>query len=223
MPNKQGKQTNSTTSCPLCFTGTTPITTKPYQNCNSCAGIFLPSKHHLSPQEEKARYETHNNDVTDPNYQQFVSPIVSSVLKQHKAKQIGLDFGAGTGPVISKLLTDHGYEINQYDPYFCPDRSSLRKKYDYIVCCEVVEHFAHPHREFKLLSTLLKNAGSLYIMTQMYTEQTDFSKWGYKDDPTHIFFYHKKTFEYIKERFNFQTLKTDGRLVILSKVVDPQL
>ena len=31
---------------------------------------------YLSQEEEKERYKNHNNDVNDPRYQKFVSPIV---------------------------------------------------------------------------------------------------------------------------------------------------
>ena len=57
----------------------------------------------ISAEAEKARYLTHNNDVEDERYQQFVSPITSAVMKQvQPLRTFGLDYGAGTGPVIAK-------------------------------------------------------------------------------------------------------------------------
>jgi len=99
---------------------------------------------------------THNNDVNDSGYHKFVSPIVNAVLNDFLPEHKGLDFGAGTGPVISKLLTDRNYQIKQYDPYFFNLPELLQKKYDYIVCCEVIEHFYDPDKEFQLLKSLLK-------------------------------------------------------------------
>jgi hypothetical protein len=106
----------------------------------------LPSKN-----DEVLRYTQHNNDVNDVRYQKFVQPLVTGILQDFDQSHIGLDFGAGTGPVISKLLTDEGYVIKQYDPFFYDHAELLNQKYDYIACCEVVEHFHNPAKEFKLL------------------------------------------------------------------------
>jgi len=39
-------------------------------------------------------------------------------MKDFNTNHKGLDFGAGTGPVISKVLKDKGYCIAQYDIFF---------------------------------------------------------------------------------------------------------
>ena len=53
-------------------------------------------------------------------------------------------------------------------------------------------------------------------MTDIYDENIDFSSWYYKNDPTHIFFYHMKTFEWIVDRFALNSLKIDKRLITIS-------
>lgn len=169
-----------------------------------------PSKH-----EEKLRYELHNNDIYDPRYRKFVSPIVNSVVNQYPDTSRGLDFGAGTGPVISKMLGDLGYSINLYDPFFHNDKDVLNSKYDFIVCCEVIEHFHQPAREFGLLRSLLEKGGSLICMTEILQEETEFESWYYKNDETHVIFYQERTLEWIKNNFSFSDLLIDGRLVVL--------
>jgi 2-polyprenyl-3-methyl-5-hydroxy-6-metoxy-1,4-benzoquinol methylase len=166
--------------------------------------------------DEKARYLHHQNDVDDLGYQQFSSPITSSVLRDFSPEHRGLDFGAGTGPVIAKLLTDNQFNISLYDPFFHNHPEMLEETYDYIVCCEVIEHFYTPPKEFALLKRLLKPNGKLYCMTDIYHEGINFKGWHYKSDPTHVFFYHQQSLEYIEEHIGFSKLEIDGRLITFS-------
>lgn len=208
---------NNNQICPLCQSDSKLFyEDKPrvYYKCSNCFAIYLDRNHLPDNELEKERYLEHNNDVNDPRYQKFVSPIVSSVLNDFTKKDYGLDFGGGTGPVISKLLRDQGFQIEVYDPFFRNEKSLLNKKYNYIVCCEVIEHFHNPKEEFELLKGLLLPGGKLYCMTDLYDESIEFSKWYYKNDPTHVFIYHQKTLEWIKENLKFAGLKVDGRLAV---------
>ncbi|MDA3817128.1 MAG: hypothetical protein PF486_07110, partial [Prolixibacteraceae bacterium] len=90
---------------------------------------------------ERERYIEHNNDVNDVRYQNFVSPITGAVQNDFSPVDSGLDFGGGTGPVITNFINDNGYNIIDYDPYFNDRPELLEKTYDYIACCEVMEHF----------------------------------------------------------------------------------
>lgn len=201
--------------CPLCFFPAKKIKNDGYHICRRCGSIFLNKKKRLSFEAEKARYETHNNDIQDERYRKFVSPISSAILQEQRSDGIGLDFGSGTGPVISAILKEKGYETFQYDPFFADDKKLLKKEYDYIVCCEVAEHFRNPRKEFQVLKKLLKPGGSLYLMTDIYNTSIDFQNWHYRNDHTHIFIYHQKTFHYILKKFKFKTLKISGRLIVL--------
>lgn len=55
----------------------------------------------LGPKEEWDFYLGHNNDVHDPRYQNFVRPLVALIESRQHPSHRGLDFGAGSGPVIS--------------------------------------------------------------------------------------------------------------------------
>lgn len=206
--------------CTLCFATTLPykeLKKRNYYRCPNCDAIMLNPKYYLSFEKEKSRYETHNNDVTDIKYQEFVSPIVNEVLRNYTIYDKGLDFGAGTGPVASSLLKDKGYILSLYDPFFINNPEVLKSTYDYIICSEVVEHFYNPKKEFKLLKSLLKTNGSLIIMTNVFNDEIDFVNWSYKNDSTHVFFYTFKTFEYIKKTFNYKSLTITNRLIVLQK------
>ncbi len=202
--------------CPLCKSSTSifkEYKKKVFYRCTNCFAIFLGRSAIPDQNKEKERYLQHNNDVNDPRYQKFVEPIVTAVLEDFTVEDHGLDFGAGTGPVISKLLKDHNYQIEQYDPFFHYNPDLLQRKYNYIVCCEVIEHFHYPKKEFELLKSLLLPEGILYCMTEIYNKDLEFDKWYYKNDPTHVFLYHDKTLEWIKEALGFSKLTIDGRLV----------
>jgi len=184
-----------------------------YYQCAHCSSIFLDSRSYVSKEDERKRYEDHNNDIEDPGYQKFVEPIVCGVEQNFDKKHKGLDFGSGTGPVIAKLLRDKGYTIELYDPFFCNNPEKLEETYDFIVCCEVMEHFHSPAKEFALLRSILKPNGALFCMTDIYSERVDFRTWYYKNDPTHVFFYHKNTLTWIQSKFKFSTLKIKGRFI----------
>ncbi|HAH33245.1 MAG TPA: methyltransferase, partial [Flavobacteriaceae bacterium] len=79
--------------------------------------------------KEKERYLSHQNDVEDSGFQKFVSPIVRAIKANHSPKDKGLDFGAGTGPVVSKLLEDLNYKMALYDPFFHPSKAPLLNTY----------------------------------------------------------------------------------------------
>jgi len=190
---------------------------KRYYQCSNCQSIMMDPDMHLSPEDEKKRYEQHNNDVNDPGYQRFVQPLVDKVQETYSPQASGLDYGAGEGPVATKLLSEQGYFLELYDPYFWHNQAALTKKYDFIVCCEVIEHFSMPFKEFKLLNSLLKPNGSIYCMTEMYDDYIDFGQWYYVKDPTHVFLYHPKALEWIKENFKFTYLSREGRLIHLKK------
>lgn len=170
----------------------------------------------VSAKREKERYEEHNNNVEDQGYQNFVREIVNAVVNDFSSSSDGLDFGSGTGPVASKLLLDQGYNIQQYDPYFADFPHLLEQTWSYIICCEVIEHFNQPEKSFALLKNLLKPSGKLYCKTYPYNEKTDFDNWFYIDDETHVFFYARRTFEYIKDKFSFSDLRVDGRLIVFT-------
>lgn len=202
--------------CTLCSAETDffcEATQKKYYKCINCSSVLLDANAYLSKELERKEYETHNNNVNDIRYQTFVAPIVTAIQSKFDKEHTGLDFGAGTGPVITKLLRDNEFQMELYDPFFWNNPALLQNRYDYIACCEVIEHFHDPFKEFGLLRSLLKPNGSLYCMTKTYTEDIDFQRWHYKNDPTHVFFYHANAFTWIQSHFNFSTVCIQDRLI----------
>jgi 2-polyprenyl-3-methyl-5-hydroxy-6-metoxy-1,4-benzoquinol methylase len=207
-------------SCPLCNSKTTrlkeTINNTPYFYCKTCAGVFMHPDFIASPKKEKERYLKHHNEVTDEGYKSFVAPIINTILTSFSIETKGLDFGAGTGPVISTVLKEKGYNINLYDPFFHGDVNVLNETYDYIFCCEVIEHFNYPQKEFELLRKLLRPKGKLICMTHLLPELNELKNWYYIRDFTHVFFYSKETVDYIKKTYKFKKVVIDDRLIVFS-------
>ncbi len=185
--------------CVLCNSQSvkTINTSNKFYHCNVCELRFLDPVYRLNANDEKARYLSHNNDTSDIRYQNFVKPLVDLITQNHIPEHVGLDFGAGEGPVITEMLQNKGYQIHKYDPFFWPNKDLLDCTYDYIVACEVVEHFYNPEFEFNRFIKLLKPQGKLYLKTKLYEPHIDFESWYYKNDPTHVSLFNKKTFDWM--------------------------
>lgn len=203
--------------CTLCSSPLIHKKDEYYYDCSTCKAIVKDTKYYITAEEEKTVYETHNNDVEDIRYQNFTSPITNYVLSNFSSNHKGLDFGSGTGPVISSMLTKENYNIVQYDPFFAPDKKVLKNTFDYILSCEVFEHFHHPKKEIDRLVSILNTHGSILIMTLLYNDEMDFDTWFYLKDPTHVFIYRKETIEYIAEKYNLEIDILTERFVILRK------
>lgn len=212
--------------CPLCYSSQTDLffskkkTQKDYWDCQSCRLIFMDQNKILSHEKELEHYQTHNNDIHDVRYQNFVSDITSYIKKNCSTKDLGLDYGAGPGPVITHVLAQEGFHVEIYDPYFAPNSQALEKKYDFIVSCEVIEHFSRPRKEFTKLADLLQTDGTLILKTHIYNDDIHFPSWYYHADPTHICFYRSETLTWIAQKFLFPDVKIlSERLCVLKKVL----
>lgn len=203
--------------CPLCTTQLEFKVDAFYFECSTCFALVKDAQFYISSEDEKIRYVSHNNDVEDVRYQNFTSPITNKILEHCKPTDLGLDYGCGTGPVITKMLQEKNYQIQLYDLYFYPSLDYLNYAYDYIFSCEVFEHFSNPNAEIKKLISLLKPNGLLLIMTHLYDETILFENWYYRNDPTHIFIYTHKTMEYIADQFELEIIELNNRFTFLKK------
>lgn len=205
-------------NCTLCEAELRKRIDQEYYECETCHALVKDSRFYPDPETEKNRYLEHQNDVDDIRYQKFTSPIWEYVLANFSKEDQGLDFGSGTGPVISKVLQDRNFKIKQYDPYFADHPHLLEKKYDYIVSCEVIEHFYNPLKEFTMLGAMLKAKGQLICMTLLFPPDQNFSTWVYRKDPTHVFIFQQQTIAYIAKSFGFDSYEIqNNRLVIWKK------
>ncbi|MDP3980568.1 MAG: class I SAM-dependent methyltransferase [Chlamydiota bacterium] len=200
-------QAQTSTQCPLCssddFISFHHNNKRNYLKCHQCKLVFLTPSEHPSPEEDKARYLKHENNPTDEGYRTFLKRLSSCIIPKLRQNSFGLDFGAGYAPTLSLIMREEGFLMEDYDLHFSPNTTCLQKQYDFISCCETIEHFYHPIKEFEQFDVLLKKGAWLGIMTEMLENETGFHKWWYPHDLTHVAFYQKETFFWISERFNW--------------------
>lgn len=208
-----------TQACPLCSHQAALIAqnrVNRFFHCPECQGVSADEQKLLGAEDEKKRYDSHDNRLDDQRYLDFLSKLAVPLKKYLTPKSLGLDYGCGPVKAMEHLLQDE-FQIDSYDLFFYPDQKFFQKKYDFILASEVVEHLYHPQKVFKQFSDLLKDSGYLGIMTQSWDEKTDFSRWWYANDPTHVFFYHSKTIQYLSEELGFQILESSSNVFILQK------
>ncbi len=206
-------------SCPLCRHQAAlfyDFKQRLYYQCGFCSAIIKDPSAWPDRETEKSRYLEHLNQVDDTRFHHFVSPITDWVKQHFSADARGLDFGAGHAPVISHVLQQAGYNIKPYDPLFFDKPELLQQTYDYICSCEVIEHFHKPADSFALLRSLLNPGCSLLCMTELYHQGIDFHAWNYKNDPTHVFIYHRNTISYIADDYGFSSFSIGGRFIQFS-------
>lgn len=178
-----------------------------YHQCTSCRLVHVPPAWFLTEQEEKARYDEHNNDPEDPNYRAFLSRLFEPMLEVMESEggaevfSKGLDFGSGPGPALSLMFEEKGYNVSLYDPFYAPYPGHLERSWDFITTTETVEHLHNPLLEMDRLWSCLKARGWLGVMTSIVPEDMDFTSWHYKNDPTHVVFWSEEAFEWLANRW----------------------
>lgn len=188
-----------------------------YFVCSECELVFRDPETYLDHEEEKKRYSTHDNNIENQGYVDFLMPNVKTLLPYLKKGAKGLDFGSGPGPILDKLFAEEDIEVKNYDPYFDYHPHLLDDKYDFITCTEAFEHFSIPFKEMVTMNAALKPGGFLLIMTEMYRDREHFASWGYRTDPTHICFLNKKGLKWMANQWGYEILSCDGRISLLVK------
>jgi SAM-dependent methyltransferase len=168
-----------------------------YLRCPVCQATLLAAEHLPGSEIERAHYLHHENDVGDPGYRAFVSKLVEPLARRLQTGARGLDYGCGPGPAAAVMLRERGFDVELYDPFFAPDEAVLERSYDFIICCEVIEHFHRPAEEFDRLGQILDPGGILAIMTCFQDHDSAFARWHYRRDPTHVAFYREQTLGFV--------------------------
>ena len=188
-----------------------------YWECNVCGSKFLDPKNYVSRSDEKKHYLKHNNSITDLNYKNFLLKLIEPVKDKISTSDIGLDYGCGFAPALANIFKSYGFKVELYDPFFFPNKDVLLKKYKFITCSEVVEHFFNPCDEFDKINNLLDDNSWFGVMTTFLPKDELFENWYYRRDPTHVVFYKKKTFQHIGYQRNWQVFFPSENIVLFHK------
>jgi hypothetical protein len=179
--------------------------------------VFVPSWQFLSAEEEKKRYDLHQNSPQDLNYRRFLSRLFDPLQKKLAPASHGLDFGSGPEPTLSGMFEEAGHVVTLFDPFYEPVPAALEQQYDFITATEVVEHLHEPKKELERLWASLKQGGWLGIMTNCAVEQETFSTWYYKNDRTHVCFFSQATFSWLAHEWRAKVTFADSDVVLLRK------
>ena len=195
-------------NCPLCHHPRCELfhqdPARDYWQCLHCELVFVPTTQHVSRETEQAIYDLHQNTLDDPGYHRFLSRLAQPLLAILPPQAQGLDYGCGPAPLLARILREAGHELKLFDPIYVNQTAVLTQVYDFITCTEVAEHFRNPDAEFARLFGLLKPNGTLAIMTKRVIDRQAFSRWHYKNDPTHISFYNEHCLQWLASHYQRQ-------------------
>ena len=216
---------NYPAACPLCNTNQKLAflsdAEREYYRCSCCDLIFVPREYHLSEFDQRARYDSHNNDPGDLRYRNFFKQLLTPLLAILPSNSYGLDFGSGPGPTLSLMLEECGHKVDLYDKFYAQNDAVFQNRYDFITATEVVEHLPNPLKDLEALVKILQKGGILAIMTEIVSPQLDFTNWYYKNDPSHVCFYSEKTFVHLANLLGLEIVTISERVIILRKNIIP--
>jgi SAM-dependent methyltransferase len=208
--------------CPLCHQSPTKRfkadADRTYYRCPRCALIFVDRGDRLSPDEEKARYDLHENRPDDAGYRAFLDQLRAPLMARLGPPPLaGLDFGSGPAPVLAMMLAEGGYDMTVYDPFYAPDPAPLERTYDFITCTEAIEHFFRPDEEWRLLLRLLRPGGWLGLMTRLVDRPARFMSLHFKKDLTHVCFFSRRTFSFLAGRDGLEVTFLGDSVILLRR------
>lgn len=195
---------NEALHCPLCGGGQTSSfhsdRRRSYLRCGQCELVFVPARYWLAREAERAEYDLHRNAVGERGYEAFLSRLALPLAARLKTGASGLDFGCGPAPALAHMLEREGFSVSLYDSFYRPDAAALARPYDFICATEVVEHLHRPGAELDRLWSLLAPGGWLGVMTKLVRDREAFASWHYKNDPTHVCFFSRRTWQWWARR-----------------------
>ena len=185
-----------------------------YFICNDCYLIFVNPDQRLDTAEEKSRYDMHENNPDDPGYRKFLNRMFKPMAERIQPASYGLDFGSGPGPTLHLMFEEEGHTVRIYDPFYADDPSVFNDRYDFITTTETAEHLFEPLVELDRLWNCLKSDGYLGIMTKRHRGREHFEEWHYKNDDTHVVFFHEDTFRWLGRRWKSEPIFLRSDVVI---------
>ena len=208
-------------ACPLCraqgvskfFAGKR----RDYLHCPVCSLVFVPPSQFLTAEDEKQRYDLHQNSPDDAMYRSFLDRLYSPLQQRLGPGSSGLDFGSGPAPTLSRMFEETGHSVTLFDLYYENAPAVLDRQYDFITASEVAEHLREPRKELDRLWACLKPGGWLGIMTKFFADRAAFPRWYYKDDPTHICFFSRASFTWLAAEWNADLIIPDDDVALLQK------
>lgn len=190
-----------------------------YCECKNCRML---QSHHLdrmSPSELEAKTESAPCAELDSGAAWRLSCVARRLELLAKLRILAgvrqyrktLDFGCGTGFLVSYLAHRFGGGAIGYEPYSTPafakdkvfadwDAVAQKGPYHLVVASEVFEHFIHPREELiRIRNVLASDAAYVYVTTGLYIPGRTDSTWKYLAPQSghHVSFYARQTMKQV--------------------------
>ncbi len=180
--------------CPLCKSEShlyNKDRKRSYYQCESCKFVFVDSSEFISFEEEKKRYNTHNNSPEDSRYVDYLTKVRDAFIAMEIPGKNGVDIGCGSSTLLADLFFQKNFQLISYDPQFHPSLDWEKSSYDFFTLSEVIEHLHQPLEVLNSLKAKLRPGGVILVKTEFIPpkEVREFNLWYYKNDDTHVHFY----------------------------------
>lgn len=206
-------------ACPLCRASRTQrlpaVRGRLYAECGECGLAFMRAADRPDIERARNEYSLHCNAIDDPAYRAFLDRLAAPLCERLQPGARGLDYGCGPGPALVHMLRERGFVCDGYDPLFADVPSLLARRYHFVTCTEVAEHFVDPRVEFLRLRALLEPGAYLGVMTQWRRDDRDFASWRYVHDPTHVSFYRERSLRWIADWLGLHFESPGANLVLM--------
>lgn len=194
--------------CILCGTGDCHLyhedKFRKFFRCPACELIFVPRDSLITAEQEKERYDAHENN-SGTGYEQYLARIADGIRLHLLPSDRGLDFGSGKTTLLAGFLSPHA--VSSYDIFYHPDESLLKNKYDFVILSEVIEHL----RDLTIMRDLRSLTEKFFIKTKLApATEKEFSNWFYKRDITHVQFFNERSFSILAEKLSLKGFQKIG-------------
>ena len=115
------------------------------------------------------------------------------------------------------MMAERGFPTDNYDKFFSDDSAVLSRKYDFVICTEVLEHLRRPSDDLAQIDAMLELGGVLGVMTGVLEDDATFENWWYRRDFTHICFYRPETLAWIARRFGWELTRPSRDAALFRK------
>jgi hypothetical protein len=161
--------------------------------------VHVPSRHHLSAEEEKQRYDRHTNTMEDDGYVEYLTAFAQVLERIPVQDPDVLDFGSGPNAALTTILLGRGIRCRAYDPLYGVGEDALQRPCDVLMACEVLEHLRDLPTELARMGAVIRPDGYLVCRTRFRPADAEFGQWWYANDPTHINFFSTVALQYVSD------------------------
>ena len=116
------------------------------------------------------------------------------------------------------MFEEAGHVVSVFDAFYADDASVFETRYDFITASEVVEHLHRPRQELERLWGCLRPGGVLGVMTKRVLDEAAFSRWHYRNDPTHVCFFALQTFRWLADHWGARLEVAGDDVVVFEKL-----